>query len=90
MGPIIITRVNAEEWWSKAVKLNSKSAMVEGVNTLDADSAWGEIRASLLQRASIDHDGSSMSSILGASREAQFELAGAYGPGRFGLGEDAL
>ena len=49
--------------------------MVEATHSLDGDLAWDEIRADLLQRASIDHDGSAMTPILEASREAQFESA---------------
>ena len=49
-----------------------------------------EIRVDLLQRVSIDHDGSCITYILGASRKAQFELAEAHSYVRFGLGEGAL
>jgi len=64
--------------------------MVEEAHSLDDDSAWDKMRVDLLQRASKDHDGSSMTFFLEASREAQFELAEAYRYGRFGLREDAL
>ena len=60
------------------MELNVTSAMVEEAHSLDDDSAWDEMRVDLLQRVSTDHDGSSMTFFLGASREAQFELAEAY------------
>ena len=82
---MIITGVNKEEWRTKAVKLKGTGAMVEEALPLDGDSAWDKIRVDLLQRASIDHSGSSVMSIFGASREALFELADAYMYGRFGL-----
>ena len=88
--PMIRNLVNKEEWRSKAVELNVTSAMVEEAHSLDDDSAWDKMRVDLLQRASKDHDGSSMTFFLEASREAQFELAEAYRYGRFGLREDAL
>ena len=90
LDPMIRNWVNKEEWRSKAVELNVTSAMVEEAHSLDDDSAWDKMRVDLLQRASKDHDGSSMTFFLEASREAQFELAEAYRYGRFGLGEDAL
>ena len=64
LNPKIMTCVNKEEWRSKAMKLNVPSAMAEEGHSLDDDSAWNEIRVDLLQRAPIDHDGSSVMSIL--------------------------
>ena len=58
--------------------------------SIDDNSAWDEIRVDLLQRALINHDGSSVTSMLEAPREAQFELADAFKYGRFWLGEYAL
>ena len=72
------------------MELNVTSAILEEAHSRDGDSAWDEMRVDLLQRASKDHDGSSMTFFLEASREAQFELAEAYRYGRFGLREDAL
>ena len=72
------------------MKLNVTSAIVEEAHPLDDDSAWDKMGVDLLQRALIDHDGSSMASIHEASREAQFELAEAHRYGRFGLGEYSL
>ena len=50
------------------MKLDVTSAMVEEAYSLDGDSAWDEMGVDLLQRASIDHDGSSMASIFEAPR----------------------
>ena len=73
LDPKIISWANKEKWRSRAVKLNVTSAVVEEEHSLDDDSAWDEIILDLLQGASIDHDGSSVTSVLGASREEQSE-----------------
>ena len=72
------------------MKLNVTSAMAKEAHSVDDDAAWDEMGVDLLQRASVDHDGSSMASIFEAPRQAQFESAEACRYGRFGLGEDAL
>ena len=66
------------------MKLNVANTIVEEVHILDGDLARDEIRVNLLQGASIDNDGSSVTSILEASREAQFELSDAHRHGPFG------
>ena len=88
--PKIITRVNKEERWSASVKLNVASAMAKEANFQSDYPAWIKIRVYLLQRAPIDNDGSSVTTILEASREAQFELADDCRDGCFGLRDYAL
>ena len=77
LDPKTLTWMDKEEWRSGAIKHNATSAMVEEAHALDEDSEWDEIGVDLLQRAPIDHDGSSVTSIYEAFREAQLELADA-------------
>ena len=60
------------------MKLGDAGNVVTETHYLDDDSAWDKIRVDLLQRTSIDHDGSFVKSIFKVSREAPFELADAY------------
>ena len=70
LGPRAITRENKEELRNMAVKLNVTGGMVAEAHSLGGDSAWGKIKVDFLQRALIDHGGSSVMSIFKAPREA--------------------